>query len=96
MPGRLMSDGKDPDLFEHFTAVAQRLGLYTVHDYAAIVRQLAASWAIASRCVTGRAAQAQEFIHRHVQRVEEQAEKIWEQLAKAPPVRFSWIHDRLA
>src|SRR5688500_10159193 len=36
MPGRLMYDGKDPDLFEHFSLVAQRLGVYTVLDYAAI------------------------------------------------------------
>lgn len=38
MPGRLMFDGKDPDLFDHFSVVAQRSGVYTVRDYASIVR----------------------------------------------------------
>src|SRR4051812_38897404 len=32
MPGRPMYDGRDPDLFGHFAAVAQRLGVYTVED----------------------------------------------------------------
>src|SRR3954471_15423903 len=32
MPGRLMTDGKDPDLFDHFATVAQRIGVYTVED----------------------------------------------------------------
>ena len=29
MPGRQMFDGKDADLFDHFAAVAQRMGVYT-------------------------------------------------------------------
>ena len=29
MPGRLMFDGRDHNLFDHFAAVAQRLGVYT-------------------------------------------------------------------
>ncbi|RVW69300.1 Stearoyl-[acyl-carrier-protein] 9-desaturase, chloroplastic [Vitis vinifera] len=33
MPGLLMYDGCDDDLFEHFSAVAQRLGVYTAKDY---------------------------------------------------------------
>ena len=94
MPGRLMFDGKDPDLFDHFAAVAQRLGIYTVRDYAAIVRHLADAWGIASRCVSGKAARAQEFVCRHAERVEEQADSAAERVASAPAVRFSWIHDR--
>src|SRR5438045_7687043 len=27
MPGRLMFDGKDPDIFDHFAAVTQRIGI---------------------------------------------------------------------
>ena len=32
MPGKLMFDGKDPDLFNHFAIVAQRTCVYTVYD----------------------------------------------------------------
>lgn len=33
MPGHLMHDGRDPQLFTHFSAVSQRIGVYTVSDY---------------------------------------------------------------
>jgi acyl-[acyl-carrier-protein] desaturase len=49
MPGKLMYDGKDPDLFDHFSVIAQRTGVYTVRDYAAIVRHLVRTWDIAGR-----------------------------------------------
>jgi acyl-[acyl-carrier-protein] desaturase len=96
MPGRLMYDGKDPDLFDHFSVVAQRLGVYTVQDYADIVRHVVQTWNIAARPVTGKAARAQEFLCNHAERVESLAEQISERIAAEPPVRFSWIHDRLA
>jgi acyl-[acyl-carrier protein] desaturase len=62
MPGRLMYDGKDPDLFEHFAAVAQRLGVYTVFDYADIVEHLVKTWRVAGRSASGKAARAQDFL----------------------------------
>ena len=96
MPGKLMFDGKDPDLFDHFAIVAQRLGVYTVLDYAGIVRHLVLQWDIAKRSATGKAARAQEFLCKHAERVEAAAEKAAEKLAAAPKVPFSWIYDRLA
>jgi len=97
MPGRLMYDGKDPDLFDHFSVVAQRAGVYTVLDYAAIVRHLVQTWDIAGRCgLSGKAARAQDFLCRHADRVESQAEQVAERVAAEPRVRFSWIHDRPA
>jgi acyl-[acyl-carrier-protein] desaturase len=94
MPGKLMFDGKDPDLFDNFSAVAQRLGLYTVRDYAAIVRHLTESWGVGGRRLSGKAARAQEFLCKHAERVEEMADQVAESLASAPAVRFSWINDR--
>lgn len=96
MPGKLMFDGKDPDLFDHFAIVAQKLGVYTVLDYASIVRHLVTQWDIAKRSVNGKAARSQEFLCKHAERIEAHAEKAAEKLAAAPPVPFSWIHDRLA
>ncbi len=96
MPGRLMYDGKDPDLFEHFAAVAQRTGVYTVYDYIAILRHLVATWNIAGRSVSGKAAAAQEFLCVQAERLESVADSISETALKQPAVRFSWIHDRTA
>ena len=67
-----------------------------VQDYADIVRHVVQTWNIAARPVTGKAARAQEFLCNHAERVESLAEQISERIAAEPPVRFSWIHDRLA
>jgi len=94
MPGRLMFDGKDPDLFEHFAVVAQRLGVYTVDDYASIVEHLVSTWDVARRSVSGKAARAQEFLCKHAEKCRAVAAQTAEAVAKAPPVSFSWIYDR--
>jgi acyl-[acyl-carrier-protein] desaturase len=94
MPGRLMYDGKDPDLFDHFAAVAQRLGVYTVTDYATIVEHLVKTWRVADRSASCKAARAQEFLCKHAERCHAMAARVAEQAAKQPPVSFSWIFDR--
>jgi acyl-[acyl-carrier-protein] desaturase len=96
MPGRLMTDGKDPDLFEHFAVVAQRLGVYTAMDYASIVEHLVATWDVPSRSVSGRAAAMQDFLCKHAERCRSMADRVTESLAKQPPIPFSWIHGRTA
>ncbi len=94
MPGRLMYDGKDADLFDHFAVVAQRLGVYTVHDYAQIIEHLVKTWAIASRSVSGAAAKAQEYLCRQAERYISHADRIAEYQERLPPVTFSWIQGR--
>ena len=96
MPGRLMYDGQDPDLFEHFASVAQRLGVYTARDYADIVGYLVDTWGIAGRSLTGKAAAAQEFLCAQAERLGALADAVTEHAAKQPPARFSWIHGRTA
>jgi acyl-[acyl-carrier-protein] desaturase len=96
MPGKHMFDGKDPDLFEHFATVAQRLGVYTVYDYANIVRYLVDTWKIAQRSVSGKAAKAQEFLCAQPQRLESLADMVADDMKKKPATRFSWIFDRTA
>ncbi len=95
MPGRLMYDGKDPNLFEHFAAVAQRLNVYTVHDYIEIIEFLLKKWEIASLSVSGKAAAAQEFLCAQPERLATLADAIAEDARNQPPTRFSWIHDRM-
>jgi acyl-[acyl-carrier-protein] desaturase len=96
MPGRLMTDGKDPDLFEHFALVAQRIGVYTVNDYADILEHLVKTWGVADLPVSGPAAAAQEFLCDQPARLARMAEGIARKNAKEPPTKFAWIHDRTA
>jgi acyl-[acyl-carrier-protein] desaturase len=94
MPGRLMYDGHDPDLFDHFAVVAQRIGVYTVHDYAGILTHLVKTWDIASRPVTGQAARAQDYLCKQAERYVMLADEVSEHLAKQPKFGFKWIYDR--
>jgi acyl-[acyl-carrier-protein] desaturase len=96
MPGRLMYDGADPQLFDHFATVAQRLGVYTVHDYAQIIRHLVRSWGVAELALSGKAAAAQEFLCVQAERLEAMADSVSEDIAKQPPASFSWIFGRKA
>jgi len=96
MPGKLMFDGQDRSLFDHFAIVAQRIGVYTVSDYAQIIRHLVQTWDIAHRSVTGKAASAQEFLCAQAERLETLADSIAADIASQPQVKFNWIHDRMA
>jgi acyl-[acyl-carrier-protein] desaturase len=91
MPAALMSDGNDPDLFTKFSMVAQKLQVYTVHDYADIVEHLVKEWKIASLTgLSGAAAKAQDFLCGLADRYR----KIAERISYTGTVRFSWIFDR--
>jgi len=96
MPGRFMDDGRDLDLFDRFSIVAQRANVYTVADYASIIEHLVKVWDVAHRPVTGEAARAQEELCRQSERYERLAERTAAALAKQPPSAFSWIRDRAA
>ena len=96
MPGRFMDDGRDPNLFDHFAIIAQRANVYTVRDYAAIIRHLVKTWNIGGRAVAGQAAQAQEYLCGQAERYEGLADRISAALEKQPPVAFSWIRGRTA
>ena len=96
MPGQRMSDGQDPDLFEHFAIVAQRLGVYTALDYAGILQHLLNTWQVSTLAVTGEAAAAQEYLCVQAQRLEGMAEGMMNRIAQETPKSFSWIHGRVA
>ena len=44
MPGQIMYDGFDDNLFQHFSIVASRLGVYTATDYREILQHLVEKW----------------------------------------------------
>jgi acyl-[acyl-carrier protein] desaturase len=96
MPGRLMFDGKDPDLFDHFATVAQRTGIYTVGDYAEITEHLLKTWRVADRQVSGNAARAQEYLCGLPKTYATAAEQVEKSLQAQPRHPFSWIYGRSA
>jgi len=96
MPGRLMDDGRSAGLFDQFAAVAQRAQVYTVTDYADIIRHLVETWKVPTRALSGKAAVAQTFLCRQAERLESFAERLSEEVAQQAPKPFSWIHGRTA
>lgn len=94
MPGRLMYDGHDPDLFDHFAVIAQKLNVYTVHDYSLIIDHLVSTWDIAHRPVSGKAAKAQQYLCQQAERYRFFADEIAADLKKRPKIPFSWIQNR--
>lgn len=97
MPAHLMYDGHDPRLFAHFAAVAQRLGVYTAHDYADILEFLIGRWGLEKlEGLTGEGRRAQEFVcglAPRIRRLQELADRRAKKL-KPPLVKFSWIFNR--
>ncbi|GAC1451644.1 MAG: acyl-ACP desaturase [Isosphaeraceae bacterium] len=91
MPGRRMYDGHDPDLFDHFAIVSQRIGAYTALTYAQIIEHLVETWGIAQRSLSGKAAKAQDYLCQQAERYQYFADEIAENLSKQPHVPFAWV-----
>ena len=92
MPGRLMFDGKDPDLFDHFSTVTQRNGVYTIQDYAKIIGHLNEVWGLGHLSLTGKAARAQDYLCQQPERYERLSGEIAEGLEAEPHPCFEWIN----
>ncbi|KAK3007225.1 hypothetical protein RJ639_016167 [Escallonia herrerae] len=95
MPAHLMYDGQDDNLFENFSAVAQRLGVYTAKDYADILEFLVARWNVEKLTdLSGEGRKAQDYVcglAPRIRRLEERAQGRAKQASTAP---FSWIFGR--
>ncbi|WP_435020931.1 acyl-ACP desaturase [Tundrisphaera sp. TA3] len=91
MPGQNMADGRTPDLYDQFAAVSQRLGAYTVHDYARIIGHLTKTWRIADLSVSGKAARAQDYLCQQAARYELHADEIAANLTRQPAAEFAWL-----
>ncbi|KAL4632040.1 hypothetical protein ACB092_04G023400 [Castanea dentata] len=95
MPAHLMYDGRDDNLFEHFSAVAQRLGVYTARDYADILEFFVGRWKVEK--MTGLSAEgrkAQDYVCRLPPRIRRLEERAQGRAKEAPTVPFSWLFDR--
>jgi len=99
MPAEQMTDGKDAQLYENFSVVAQRLGVYTAIDYADIIGHLVDRWKIGE--LTGLSSEGeaeQEYICRLPRRYKKLAERSMNKKKDDTydPQSFSWIFDRKA
>ncbi|XP_062209304.1 acyl-[acyl-carrier-protein] desaturase 4, chloroplastic-like [Phragmites australis] len=99
MPGQLMSDGRaDVDtLFARFSAVAQRVGVYTASDYGDLVEHFVHRWRVAE--LTGLSSEGrreQEYVCGLAPKIRRMEELAHRRAARSEPslVRFSWIFDR--
>ena len=91
MPAGAMYDGVDHQIFAKFSTLAQKIGVYTVKDYAEIIRDLVRHWKIESlRGLSGVGAQAQDYLCTLAARYEKLAERV----VSRGGLSFSWIHGR--
>ncbi|OIV89247.1 hypothetical protein TanjilG_24345 [Lupinus angustifolius] len=97
MPAHLMYDGEDPKLFDHFSAVAQQMGVYTANDYADILEFLIERWRLEKlEDLKGEGKKAQDFVCGLAPRIRRLQERADERARKMKPrgVKFSWIFNK--
>ncbi|KAJ8755211.1 hypothetical protein K2173_019009 [Erythroxylum novogranatense] len=95
MPAHLMYDGHDDNLFEHFSSVAQRLGVYTAKDYADILEFLVGRWKVEDLTgLSGEGRKAQDYVCRLPPRIRRLEERAQGRAKEASTIPFSWIFDR--
>jgi acyl-[acyl-carrier-protein] desaturase len=91
MPAHLMFDGQDRNLYTKFSRVAQRIGVYTVVDYAEIIDDLVQHWQIGGlQGLTSAAAKAQDYLCT----LSERYQKIAARILSDGSDSFSWIYGR--
>eukprot|EP00587_Corethron_hystrix_P004090 CAMPEP_0113316102 /NCGR_PEP_ID=MMETSP0010_2-20120614/11499_1 /TAXON_ID=216773 ORGANISM="Corethron hystrix, Strain 308" /NCGR_SAMPLE_ID=MMETSP0010_2 /ASSEMBLY_ACC=CAM_ASM_000155 /LENGTH=432 /DNA_ID=CAMNT_0000172725 /DNA_START=246 /DNA_END=1544 /DNA_ORIENTATION=- /assembly_acc=CAM_ASM_000155 len=100
MPAELMTDGKNPMLYENFSGVAQRLGVYTAIDYADIIKHLVQRWDLEHlEGLSPEGEKEQQYLCRLPERYRKLAERSMNKKKKPnddePNMKpFSWIFDR--
>ena len=89
MPAILMAEGnKNPNIFTDFSAVTQKIGVYTTWDYASIIDHLVKLWKVES--LTGLkdgVAKAQDYLCHLAERYK----KIAERMKVPEEISLSWL-----
>nr|GMD24929.1 stearoyl-[acyl-carrier-protein] 9-desaturase, chloroplastic [Ipomoea batatas] len=93
MPAHFLYDGSDPGLFDHFSAVAQRLGVYTARDYADILEFLVGLWDVGDLAgLSPEGRKAQDYVCELAHKIRRVNERAQERAKRAPTIPFSWVH----
>jgi len=91
MPAILMSDGHQDGLYEKFSKVAQRSGIYTAIDYAEIIGSLVQEWKVGGiEGLSDAAAKAQEYLCTLSERYHTLAARV----RFSGTEQFGWIYNR--
>ena len=100
MPGLLMSDGREyggETLFDRFSAVAERVGVYTARDYGDLVEHFVRRWRVAELAgLSGEGRRAQEYVCGLPPKIQRMAELAHQRAARSESriIQFSWIFDK--
>lgn len=99
MPAELMTDGINKNLYEDFSAVAQRLEVYTALDYAEILGHLVRRWDLEHlEGLSAEAEKERDYLCKLPQRYKKLAERSMNKKKRVdeeePERSFSWIHGR--
>jgi len=102
MPAEMMTDGHDVDLYDNFSAIAQRTGVYTAIDYADILAHLIKRWDLENlEGLSSDGEKERDYLCKLPRRYRKLAERSMNKKKKAsddePTLKpFSWISGRLA
>mmetsp|Transcript_10959 Transcript_10959/g.16864 ORF Transcript_10959/g.16864 Transcript_10959/m.16864 type:complete len:297 (+) Transcript_10959:454-1344(+) len=102
MPAEQMTDGHDDNLYENFSEVAQRIGVYTAIDYADILDHLIVTWDLEHlEGLNAEGEKERDYLCKLPTRYRKLAERSMNKAKKAgddkPTLRqFSWINGRSA
>ncbi|KAG0557668.1 hypothetical protein KC19_9G071200 [Ceratodon purpureus] len=96
MPAHLMYDGQNDHLFDDFSLVAQRTGVYTARDYADIMEHLVKRWDVPNiKGLSPEAEAAQQYVCSLPPRIRRLDERAQSKVKKGPKTgKFSWIFNR--
>lgn len=97
MPAYLMDDGRHPNLFEHYSNVAKRIGVYTATDYIEIMEHLVAKWNVEKVTgLSGHGRRAQDYVCGLSQRLRKPEDRAQNVVTGTLThnVPFSWIFDK--
>jgi len=99
MPAELMTDGVNANMYEDFSAVAQKLNVYTAIDYAEIIGHLVDRWDLENlEGLSSEAEKEREYLCKLPARYKKLAERSMNKKKKVneeePERSFSWIHGR--
>jgi acyl-[acyl-carrier-protein] desaturase len=88
MPAILMDNAKSDNLFTRFSAITQKLGIYTTLDYASIIKHLTDLWKVESLTgLSDYAARAQEYLATLADRYH----RIAERMKEPEVVKLAWL-----
>lgn len=88
MPAILMDNTPAHDLFARFSAVTQKMGIYTAFDYAAIIKHLTQLWKVETLTgLSAYAARAQDYLGNLAERYW----KVAERMKEPETVKMAWL-----